>query len=237
MDDRERMHRPDPARSGPHRHWSGIYSSSTWDLREPDSGPTFGPAPQSSVWSDAIAYGVDLGYRVIEDQIEQGRRAAERMSRRSYDTLALGSDVRELTERMWRYYGDLGSLWVELIGSLMDTGAGLPRRGAGPAHAHPHPHEHAPLPAISVLVDAARPTQVSMDVGPGSEHRPLRCHPLCTIEADTPPLSGVVVERGPDARLALRVRVPGGQPPGVYTGTIVDAETGQPRGTLCVRVG
>jgi len=229
MSERERLRRDDPARTGPVRHWSNLYRrSDSWDLR--DGGADAREGTGSASWSGVVAQGVDLGYRVIEEQIAQGRRVAEQLGSRSYDASAMGDDFREINERMWRYYADLGALWMEYVGSLM---WGFAPWRPEPSRSTP-PNARAPL---AIDVACSRPTQVTLDLPAGSAHSALRCHPLRALEEGTPPLSDVVLERDAAERLTLRVRVPDTHPAGVYVGAIVDRETGEPRGTLSVRVG
>jgi hypothetical protein len=54
---------------------------------------------------------------------------------------------------------------------------------------------------------------------------------------DAPPITDVQLgSQGGDNSLMLRVSVAGDQPPGTYTGVILDAATKTPRGTACVLV-
>jgi hypothetical protein len=228
MSERDHLRRDDPARTGPVRHWSNLYRrSDSWDLRDGGAEPREGTG--SASWSGVVAQGVDLGYRVIEEQIAQGRRVAEQLGSRSYDASAMGDDFRQINERMWRYYADLGALWMEYAGSLL--GGLAPWRMEPPRSTPTNART-----ALAIDVTCSRPTRVALDLPAGRAQSALRCHPLRALDEGTPPLSDVVIERDAAERLALRVRVPEPQPPGVYVGAIVDRETGEPRGTLSVRV-
>jgi hypothetical protein len=221
--------RDDPVRTGPVRHFSNLYRrSDSWDVR--DGG---GAAPDRGApsWSDVVAQGVDLGYRVIEEQIAQGRRVAEQLGSRSYDPLAFGSDFREVNERMWRYYADVGALWMEFVGSLL-WGFG-PWRTAAPRAATPAPDART---TVGLDVACGRPTQVTLELAAGGAQSALRCHPLRTLDEAASPLEPIL-EHDTTGRLTLRLRVSDAQPAGLYVGAVVDRETGELRGTLSVRVG
>jgi hypothetical protein len=60
---------------------------------------------------------------------------------------------------------------------------------------------------------------------------------LRATEPGLPPLTGVHITTAPDGdHVNLRLRVPDGQPPGIYSGLILDARTSLPCGTLAVRL-
>src|SRR6185437_11439349 len=107
-----------------------------------------------------------------------------------------------------------------------------------PGRAAPAPETQGGEPtAVVVEVASPRPTEVSLDLRPRSLGLPLRVHDLRAPEPDKPRLEDVTVTADPDGeRVRVRVRVPEGQPPGVYSGIILDERTSLPRGTLTVRV-
>ena len=62
-------------------------------------------------------------------------------------------------------------------------------------------------------------------------------HALRAIEPDKPRIDAVSFDGGSaEAPATVRIRVPAEQPPGVYSGLIVDQETAAPAGTLSVRI-
>jgi len=233
MNERERLRRDDPERTRPIRSWFNLYRrSDSWDLRDPGASA----AGVADSWNEVVAHGVDLGYRVIEEQIAQGRRVAEQVGRRSYDSNAMGNDFREVNERMGRYYGDLMGLWLEFMTSL--AGAFAPWAPAPPPAAAPSATPAASGGGAGIMLDvvSARPTQVTLDLHPGTPPLGLHCQALRALEEGKPPLTEVAIERDLNGRPILLVRVPEAQPPGVYVGAVVDRVTGQSRGTLSVQV-
>jgi hypothetical protein len=110
----------------------------------------------------------------------------------------------------------------------------------------PMPRPHAPASvaqpseaqvALTLELESPRRTEVSFDLRPRSLGLPLVVHDLRAPEADKPRISGVVLETVPDEeRLILRLRIPAEQPPGIYSGIILDERTSLPRGTLTVRL-
>lgn len=242
MSDRERLRREDPVRTGPIRSWSTLYRRpDSWDYPNAaaEPNPAADEAPRAS-WTDTVTYGVELGYRVIEEQIRQGQRVAEQLNDRTYGPRAMSNDVREAAQRLLYFYADTGALWFDFFASLAGGNVDLVRRFLGgplaPTPAAASRTAHAPA-GVSIDILAVRPTQVRLDLHSDGDAltRPLAAQPLSAHEVGVPPLTDVTFARGARG-LELRVRVPDTQRPGVYTGTVIDRDTGEIRGTLTVRV-
>jgi hypothetical protein len=236
---RERLRREDPARTGPIRNWSTLYRrSDSWDFPQAPGQPASdGDGSKSSSPSDVVRHGVELGYRVIEEQIRQGQRIAEQLNHRAYDSRAMGSDLREVADRAWRYYADLGALWVDFLASIAGDGELVRKLFTAwrPAEAAAAPTSSNGAVAVSVEVASVRPAKVTLDLRPHSEGLALVCRALHDVDAAKPPLTDVAFAPASGA-LGLSVRVPEGQPAGVYVGAVVDVATQEPRGTLTVRL-
>jgi hypothetical protein len=236
----QRLRRPDPERTEPLRDWAKLYRApDSWNPREaPGEAPRAEAAPES--WRDVVAEGVAVGYRVIEDQIRQGQRVAEQLNEASYGAEAMTGDVREATERMIRYSADLFALWLDFVNSTVTNGdflrtlaaAWQPRAGGHPTSAGPG----APA-AMAVDIRSARPVRVCVELKPSAAGRPLALDALRAMRRDTPPLTDVKFEPNGDAgQVALRLCVPDGYPAGVYTGVVVDEESGEALGTVSARL-
>ena len=238
MSDRERLHRPDPVRTGPIRDISTLY-------RRADSwgAPPNGHAPSADevdggTYSDVVAQAVERGYQVVEEQIRQGQRIAEEVSRRTYDSGAMAGDLREVSDRAWRYVADLGALWTDYLGSLAGDGELMRKVFASwqPGGVPPPAAANGSAPDVAIDVSCDRAAQVSLDLRCPDARAVLTCQPLRALAGDPPALTDVVFTRAPDASLTVRIRVPEAQPAGVYIGAVVDAATMQSRGTLSVRL-
>jgi hypothetical protein len=238
--DRRRLHRPEPERTEPLRHWSNLYRASESWQPNGTSDASHDAAPEPEAWSDVVADGVAVGYRVIEEQIRQGQRVAEQIGAASYGPAAMSGDVREAGERLVRFSADLVALWMDFVNASLANGDLL--RGVSAAFAAPGAAAAAPTTApaagaVAVEVQSARPLRVSVELKPGSEGRGLATHGLRALEPDKPALVDVAfVADGDRAQPVLRLRVPDGQPPGVYSGVVLDAQSGEPLGTLTARL-
>jgi hypothetical protein len=239
VSERERLRREDPGRSGPIRNFSNLYRrSDSWDREDSAAEGNPDGATGSGSYSDVVAYGVELGYQVIQEQIHQGQRIAEQLSKGSYDANAMAGDFRELAERAWRYYADLGGLWLDYVFALIGGNGELARKLLEMWQVPQASTTKATDGAvgISVEVACARPTRATLDLRSHCERMTLVCQPLRALDADKPALTDVAFERAADGVLSLHVRVAETQPPGTYVGAVIDSETSQARGTLSVTV-
>lgn len=251
MESKERIKRPQLARTEPLRDWSTLLTGST---RTEDGPATAGPTPTSpdGSLSDVVSRSVDLGYRVIDEYVRQGQKAAQRLSDRSYGPDAMAGDAQELATRMAQYASDFTAVWFEF---LQLAAGGVSRRSAPPSNpvaaappptARDAPADIASKPAaadsteptrVKVAVTSPYPTEVSLDLKPHTTGRRLVLQSLRAVDPDKPRLSDVAIEDvGPDESLTLRIRVPAGQPAGVYNGLIVDEQTSRPVGTVSLRI-
>jgi hypothetical protein len=236
MKDSKRLHRGDPARIAPVRNFSKLYSK---------SGSANGTGPAKAVPPDTgrvaptespPAEGVELAYSVIEKHIAEGRRAAEGFSTQPYATRAASSDnLQVLVERMLRFQAEMLPLWIETLSTLVKVYPLQNGHAAGPA-ARPHANG-AETMAVSIEVVSLRPVQVSVELRPNSESRSLIALGLSAVDSRKPVLKDIsLIPDEVAGRIKLRLRIPESQPPGAYSGVIVDRETGETRGTLSIRI-
>jgi hypothetical protein len=204
----------------------------------PDGGATL---------NDVVLRSVDLGYRVINEYIRQGEKAAKRLNDRTYGMQSMGGDFQDMAAQMARFTSDATALWLDAFQAVSRGGWFMPAAGAGTAAT---PKARAPQPAmepgpqtgseparVRLQVVSAIPTEVSFDLQPEAAGRPLIVHSLRAVDPESPRLTEVGFRPATDGESAsLHVRVPPGQPPGVYNGLIVDERTSRPVGSLSVRV-
>lgn len=216
MSDSQRFHRDDPVRSGPIRNWSNLY-------RQPGSEGSGDPSPNSQSteqaprerpWSDVVSQGVKLGYRVVDEYLRQGQRVAQQINNQSYSPGVIGNDIRETVERLARYYADLGSLWGELINSLVanqDFLNSLLRPLQPPPP--PPPADRTgknDTVALAIEITSSCPIQVTVDLQSHAEHTSLVTHGLRAVDYNKSPLTDITFIPSPDhGPLSLRIHVSG----------------------------
>lgn len=248
MSDSERLHRPNPQRTGPIRNWSTLYRrSDSWATR--DGLASAGKKTAREGAEGDSRYGVEIGYRVVEEHIREGRSAAEEINNRDYArdyaSKAGAEDISSLFQRALRYSTDIVPMWLELLNSVAASrrwrsslesirpivegvfGKGAAGNGAGQAGS-----------SVSIEITSDRPTRVDVDLGTGTEKLPLMTYGLLARDPGTPPLRDIEFVRGNHRqRRCVRVSISADQPAGTYSGTIVDSESGEVCGSLTVRIG
>src|SRR5258708_10253581 len=237
MKDRNRLHRAAPARTAPVRNCSKLYSSNSVN----GSGPAKSvqpDAPRDAAGGTPPAQGVELAYSVIEKHIAEGRRAAEGFSNQAYTTRVPSDNLQVLVERLLRFQSEMIPLWIETLATLVKIDPS--RNGHAPGtDARPQSNggPNSETMAVSIEVISLRPVQVSVELRPNSESQSLVALGLTSVDQGKPVLKDISL--GPDevvGRVKLRLRIPESQPPGTYSGVIVNRETGETRGTLSVRI-
>lgn len=264
---RARITRPEPERTMPRRAWANLFGTTS------DPGGFDGTSPARPAVdaaggehaSDAVSRAVELGYRVIDEYVRQGQKAAQRLSSRSWSPETALRDTQDFTARVTRHASDLVALWIDLLDSANMTGAwrsttqpwtqavrttpdDAPHdRAAAASHdAPPGPAfpatARATTPAagrtrISVVVASEQPAEVVVDLRSEDTTRPLVVHSLRAVEPEKPRIDGVTFEPAtPHAPARLRIRVPAGQPAGTYNALVIDEETSRPAGSVSVRL-
>ena len=241
---RERLKREDPERSEPIRYWSGLFR-----YQEPTKANLEGESGHGEP-GRFVADGVKLAYKIADEQIRQGQRIAEQINDRKYDVKAVGNDLRELSERTLRYAMDLTALWSELLGSLPEVLMRLPgiaphppqqRAPGAPSAAGPSPAspERAPKREGThwIEISSRLPARVMLDLHPGAEDRPLGTHGLRSMDGKHTAVEAVAfVPAQAGERPGVTIQVPPRAAPGLYTGVVIDKETGEAMGTLSLRL-
>ncbi len=155
-------------------------------------------------------------------------------------------------EALFRSFSEFMNLWMQVVGGRAPASgvAGPFAMGGEPTPVTPPSPSVVPQPAqapvpqqaeapvsLTLELESPRRTEVSFDLRPRSMGLPLVVHDLRAPESDKPRITGVGLETVPDEeRLVLRLRIPADQPPGIYSGIILDERTSLPRGTLTVRL-
>jgi len=245
----ERVKRPKLERTEPIRSWSTLLGGAS---AIPGAGAGRAPSDSSAAaagsgagaLSDMITRSVDLGYRVIDEYVRQGQRAAERMTGRAPDPAALTGDMQEISARMAQYSSELMGLWFQAMAGLASAtpNAWVPTPAAPPSASAAVPPSAAAAPAgeplrVRVEVASVQPVEVGVDVRPGAVQRSLIVHTLRAVDSSKPALSATVVPNGDEGVLCLRVHVPDDQPTGIYSGLLIDQRSSLPVGAVSVRVG
>jgi hypothetical protein len=276
MSEHPRVRRKEPERSAPIRDWSNMFRSpgaqsaaaapsadsdaavSQANNSAPD-GVANGSAavtipPTAAAVSEEARIGIETAYRVIDEHLQEGRRAAQAQSGRdggARASAAAGSSgagmatdsMQEMVAQGIRFYSSLAPLWSSLVTAianpavLRDTAVATGRAAPlAPAPILRNAAAAGPAPVI-IEIASTRMTRVTVDLVPQAGAAHLAIGGLQALEPDKPSLKEIAFAIEPGSQRAIvRIRVPDGQPAGVYSGVIVDRESGEPRGTVTLRI-
>ena len=204
-----RRRRPEPARTKPLRNAATLLR----DNVPPSAAPDAQPAAAGDTSESPVARGVRLGYQVIEEQILQGQKLAQRLGRAAGKAAASvtgraagasaapaavsdagAGEVQELLDRVVHLYKDMGALCVDAVDTLVHH----PLLRSGLARMTP---AAAPEPAsAAAAVPATAPAAVNgaaTDSGAGGNRFALdiRCSRRTQVTLDLPQRAGSFVPR------------------------------------------
>lgn len=251
-----RASKPELERYEPIRSFNGIFGP-----RPPANG---GRQERSANPSTPITEGVNMGYRVIEEYMRQGQSFAKTMWPAAGSAALPSADPQKMMERMFQYASDLATTWLEYTQATAGQMGQMPffvppgssttppvggrpaanepaRSPATPRHAQPAAPRHAATssalaPTVSIDIASKARTEVTVDVKQGLSAA-VSSHALRDKDSRLPPISDVKVEVNlAENRIVVHIRVADDQPPGTYSGLLIDEGTNLPRGTLAVRV-
>jgi hypothetical protein len=221
MTTEERQRRPIPPRTAPQRTF--VKHDHPGDKGQAEATSTSSPPPDGV--QEVIHGAVKLGYSVVDEHLEHGRQAAQRIRSGSYTSADIETDVGLLVERLARTAKEMTAAWLEIMSVATKTTV-----AAAPAG----PSARAP---ISVRVQSARPAQVTLDLHPLSPQFVPAVHALYPKPPGQGVLTDVKFALHPErAHATLTVTIPDDLPAGIYAGVITDSATHQPGGTVCVHV-
>jgi hypothetical protein len=209
------------------------------------------PAAPAAGLSEEARLGIETAYRVIDEHLQEGRRAAQEQGgagRGSFATAGpagVGSaadSIQEIVAQGIRFYSSFAPLWVSLVKAIANSAAVPDIAAAGLATASLAP---APMPRAAVMTGApiiveiasSRMTRITVDLGSSAIMTHLAIGGLQALEPEKPPLKEISLSiDASSSRAVVRIHVPESQPAGVYSGVIADRESGEPRGTLTLRI-
>ena len=227
------------------------------------AGAANGPASASNPAapgpvSEEAQIAIENAYRVVDEHLQEGRRAAHsrkdgaRMSApgafpaASVNAAGIGltvENIQAMVAEGLRFYSTLAPLWTTLFNSIATaaTAASAPDTGLAAASLArpPMPGNTTTMAAEPIIVELAsnRMTRVTIDLVPHVNPTKLATSGLHSIVPDCPSIKDLTfIVDSHSNRPVVRIRVPEDQPVGSYNGVIVDADSGDPRGTIALRI-
>ncbi|MEM7523225.1 MAG: hypothetical protein AAF360_05605 [Pseudomonadota bacterium] len=172
---------------------------------------------------DTAAESVKAAYDVIGAQIKEGEEAASRLNGGHGGVGA--KTVPKALNRLVQTYSDLGAVWMELLGAVLDREA----KGASAAPAARAETGAGGVIAVEVTASSSVTARARLYREPAGALTalPLRCagDPSKEIAAVSVATGGV-----------LRVSVDPGQAPGDYHGVVLEDGADEPIGSITVKI-
>lgn len=228
----DRFHRPEPQRSGPYRDFANILRSAGPRSDPDQGGPNETPEPPGGF----VAQGVRAAYEVVDAYLRQGQHVARTLGLPSYEAVVPVSRMNELSERWIQASSELMAIGFEFLGSLAEGMAAVgraPLRAGGVSE--PSPPLALPV-GVHYEVASRRPAQPSCEFLPGRETVTLASHGLRSLEVGGATIPVAFEPEEHECRVLVRIRVPDDQPPGLYTGTLLHAASGESVGILSLKL-
>jgi len=201
-----------------------------------------GDQATSPTVDEVVAQAVRMGYHVIEENIQQGRLAAERVRNNDYRASDMSDDAANAAKRLVRLARELSTTWFDLIAAAMRD-PGLQSALARPTEAatqarHARERMQATAVPVASIVRSSRQVEVmplTLQAPDGPAVPTITG--LYSTDPRLPPITTVVFRIASDKRGPLvEIYVLDDQPPGTYNGVVVDSDSQRPLGTLTVRV-
>ena len=234
----ERLHRAPPAREKPERAFHPDSSAAKEAAKPAVNGAT--TAPPAAV-NDAVNSAVEAAYKVVEDNVREGRLAAARLRTAGHLTAETSPDVKAVAGRLMHITKEIGSTWVDLFSAVLrepDVRALVDRLTS---HDRPRtePTANGPsftTPAVTQRLSSRKPIEVTLTaIGPGAIAGVPRIGALHALD-DSPAIQRVGFTMRDGGVLELRISVPDDQPAGDYAGVVMDEGGHHAIGALTVRV-
>jgi len=239
----KRIRRPTPARTAPRRDWApGLGAASRTAAREEADAPPPGGARERI--EATVSKSVELGYKVIDEYLQQGQHAAQRLNAGTLTAEAVATEAQDLGTRVARYASDFFGAWMELL-ELAAAGRvaqGEPRApaapppppsGSAPAPPAAHPARATHASRLQVELATSRPVRLRLDLHADRIRGAMRAHALRSADPSRGQLQDVACVLEGDAPV-LRVEISAKQRPGSYEGLLVDETTNRPVGSVRV---
>ncbi|NKB99462.1 MAG: hypothetical protein GKR90_13335 [Pseudomonadales bacterium] len=245
QESQDRLHRVDPVRSAPVRNHVPFRRRDNGEAARSTDQPTAAHQATPKAPADAqhekapqaenLDYGIALGYRVIDDQIAKAKNLASQWSRPK-ETAPSSDEWSNLANRMLNAYRDLGSVTIDAVEKLVRN---APHAAVPESNSQTNQMNHssgAPSgAAVVVKLRTSQPVEsiVSLPKDPGGELAVVALHG--PVGSD--PIQSVEFVREVGRGLTLQIDVPNTAGHGTYSGVIVEAQSNEPIGTLCLRIG
>jgi hypothetical protein len=236
---RSRTKKPRPERTRPIRDFGSLFGEAK-PAKDNHGEKSENGFPAGGSVADA--------YRVIDDYVRQGRRAAESLWTPLGDFANGSREPSLLTERFLRGAADLSSAWFDMLQTLSTSeqggagnGATTPPGAFDAGKQRPQPSRKNGLATsnlrVEVAVQSARLAKATVDVFLGTHPPPVSLSVLHPTDDKAQPITTVKTQTNGDAGYVLvLIRVPEHHPPGSYHGILLAGAERKPCASLTLEI-
>lgn len=231
----ERLRRPTPKRKGPIR---AFHNRAEAHVEAPAAGAA---ASASPLQDPDLASVVEGAYRVLDNNVEEGRRAAERFRAAAYGPSEAPPNAKVVADRLVTMTRDMGTAWIDLFSAVLrepELRTVLERiLPQDRARRQSTPAPRTATTTVSQRVSSRKPVELTISALPRLDPpAALAIAGLHSLDTTAPPIRQVLFGVRADGGVEVQIVVPDDQPTGAYSGAIVDLLSQQPIGMLSVRV-
>jgi hypothetical protein len=186
---------------------------------------------------EVVSEAVRKGYEVVEENLRQGRQAAQRLRLGTYKSSEIRGELGSFGNRLLQLGMELGATWVQLVAAIVrDPQLRFAFEEAGQETPGTAATVQPVSPPIAYRVRCSREVEHSLALHP--LHRPMvpTVAGLYSLDADVSIPPGRVTFRREGDSLVVHINVPDDLPAGTYNGAVIDRDTQEPIGTLRLRI-
>jgi hypothetical protein len=210
----DRSQRPEPLRQSPNR--------------QPAGGKTV---------EEVVNEAVRKGYEVVEENLRQGRQAAQRLRLGTYESSEIRAELGKFGNRLLQLGMEFGTTWVQMIAAVLRD----PQlRFAFEEAAQEVPQTAATVqpvsPPITYRIRGSRVVEHSLTLHPLRRPTVSAVSGLYSTDGKDSIPPGSVTFKREDNTLVVDINVPNNTPAGTYVGAVVDRDTHDAIGTLRLQI-
>ncbi len=180
----------------------------------------------TEAWTGVVTGTVELANRLINEQIELGKKVAGQLNNQGYGFGdALGAP-QDLAETMIKSFAELSTGWLKMMTDMTSSFVGATGRYTNGASAEPNVGDAA--------LDTTRNAEVTASIVGVTSSSQLVVAPLTAEQLDNE--HSLTEFRTATVRPFVTIRIPPDQPPGAYFGAVFDRSQGKVAGWVCVAI-
>lgn len=204
-------------------------------VRSADESPA--SEPNAPSFGDLLSRSLQVGYRALDDYVQQGQRLAERVDGGFPSRDAVGSNVQDLGVRMLRHASDLLDAWLDTLGrpeAQRATPVEAARRD--PVDTVDRSAPNVDARRLRLRIASRRPVESSLELHAGPLPKRITAREFRSPDATSAALT-ILMNEDAAGIPSLAIVVPEAFPAGTYDVLLLDGSDDTPCGALRLTIG